>query len=246
MTLAYRPLGNRGCRSRRSRSAATCSAGRRTSARPSRCSMPSSRRGSTSSTPPMPIRCGCRGTGAASRRRCIGKWLKSRGNRDKVIIATKLGVEVVPGEQGLSRAVHAESRGALARSGSTPTTSICTSRIAMIRARPSRRRWRRTESSSRRGRCAPSVRRTSLPNVSRSRSQVSAAKGLPRYESLQPWYNLYDRAQFEEGPAPLCRRENIGVVSYFSLASGFLTGKYRSESGYRGQRARLSGEGHAE
>ena len=51
----------------------------------------------------MRIRCGCRDTRAASRRRCIGKWLKSRGNRDKVLIATKLGVEVVPGEQGLSR-----------------------------------------------------------------------------------------------------------------------------------------------
>jgi aryl-alcohol dehydrogenase-like predicted oxidoreductase len=62
--------------------------------------------------------------------------------------------------------------------------------------------------------------------------RVSAEKGLPRYESLQPWYNLYDRAMFEGPLADLCRREGLGVVSYFSLASGFLTGKYRKESDF--------------
>jgi aryl-alcohol dehydrogenase-like predicted oxidoreductase len=53
---------------------------------------------------------------------------------------------------------------------------------------------------------------------------------LPRYESLQPHYNLYERAEFEAELAPLCLRENIGVIPYFSLASGFLAGKYRSEA----------------
>ncbi len=61
---------------------------------------------------------------------------------------------------------------------------------------------------------------------------------MPRYESLQPWYNLHDRAQFEEprgaSLAELCARENIGVIRYFSLASGFLTGKYRSEKDLAG------------
>jgi aryl-alcohol dehydrogenase-like predicted oxidoreductase len=59
---------------------------------------------------------------------------------------------------------------------------------------------------------------------------VSKAKGLPRYESLQPVYNLHDRAKFEGPLAELCIREKIGVISYFGLASGFLTGKYRSEA----------------
>src|SRR5260370_33552949 len=54
--------------------------------------------------------------------------------------------------------------------------------------------------------------------------------GLPRYESLQPHYNLYERAEFEAELAPLCLREKIGVIPYFSLASGFLAGKYRSEA----------------
>jgi aryl-alcohol dehydrogenase-like predicted oxidoreductase len=61
---------------------------------------------------------------------------------------------------------------------------------------------------------------------------LAAAKGrgLPRYEVLQPEYNLADRAEFESGLAELCQREEIGVITYFSLAKGFLSGKYRTEA----------------
>ena len=69
---------------------------------------------------------------------------------------------------------------------------------------------------------------------------VSATQGLPRYETLQPWYNLYDRVSFEGPLADLCRREELGVIPYFGLASGFLTGKYRSEKDLEGS-ARGSG-----
>jgi aryl-alcohol dehydrogenase-like predicted oxidoreductase len=58
--------------------------------------------------------------------------------------------------------------------------------------------------------------------------QTSRKLGLPRYESLQPLYNLYDRAVFEAELAPLCRAENVGVLNFYALAAGFLTGKYRS------------------
>jgi aryl-alcohol dehydrogenase-like predicted oxidoreductase len=58
--------------------------------------------------------------------------------------------------------------------------------------------------------------------------RISTAHNLPRYESLQPWYNLHDRTAFEAELATLCQRESLAVISYFSLASGFLTGKYRS------------------
>lgn len=57
---------------------------------------------------------------------------------------------------------------------------------------------------------------------------VSAAEGLPRYEVVQPAYNLYDRREFEESLLPVIQRENLGAVGYFSLAAGFLTGKYNS------------------
>ena len=59
---------------------------------------------------------------------------------------------------------------------------------------------------------------------------AAKAKGLPRYAVLQPEYNLADRQGFESGLADLCKREEIGVITYFSLAKGFLTGKYRSEA----------------
>ncbi|MDX5444203.1 MAG: aldo/keto reductase, partial [Hymenobacteraceae bacterium] len=52
---------------------------------------------------------------------------------------------------------------------------------------------------------------------------------LPRYQVFQPGYNLYDRQEFEQGVAQLCQQEGLGVITYFSLASGFLTGKYRSK-----------------
>ena len=59
--------------------------------------------------------------------------------------------------------------------------------------------------------------------------EVSKQNGYPSYHCLQPLYNLYDRAPFEEGLEPLCRQAGLGVIPYYSLASGFLTGKYRSE-----------------
>ena len=58
------------------------------------------------------------------------------------------------------------------------------------------------------------------------RQQASSA--LPRYESLQPLYNLSDRKEFETEFEPICRQEKLGVINYYSLAAGFLTGKYRS------------------
>jgi aryl-alcohol dehydrogenase-like predicted oxidoreductase len=60
--------------------------------------------------------------------------------------------------------------------------------------------------------------------------QTSRRHGLPRYECLQPLYNLYDRAPYEAELEPLCRREGLGVSNFFARAKGFLTGKYRSEA----------------
>ena len=60
--------------------------------------------------------------------------------------------------------------------------------------------------------------------------RVSAEQGLPRYESLQPLYNIYERVEYEAELEAVCVRNDLGVISYFSLASGFLTGKYRSEA----------------
>jgi aryl-alcohol dehydrogenase-like predicted oxidoreductase len=161
----------------------------------------------------------------------IGKWLKSRGNRDQVLIATKLGVEVVPGEQGLSRSY-------MQRAVERSLQRLQTDYIDLYQSHRDDADTPIEETLSAYGDLIRQgkVRAIGASNFTADRLEeslrVSAEKGLPRYESLQPWYNLYDRAMFEGPLADLCRREGLGVVSYFSLASGFLTGKYRKESDF--------------
>ncbi len=164
----------------------------------------------------------------------IGNWLAKRGNRDKVLIATKLGVEMGPGEQGLSRAyIFREVERSLAR--------LKTDYIDLYQAHKDDTETPMEETFAAFADLikAGKVRVIGASNFKADRLaealKVSVKNGLPRYESLQPWYNLYDRADFEGDLADLCRRENLGVIPYFSLASGFLTGKYRSEKDLEGK-----------
>jgi aryl-alcohol dehydrogenase-like predicted oxidoreductase len=164
----------------------------------------------------------------------IGNWLAKRGGRDKVVIATKLGVEMAPGEQGLSRAyIFREVERSLAR--------LKTDYIDLYQAHKDDTETPMEETFAAFADLikAGKVRVIGASNFKANRLaealKVSAKNGLPRYESLQPWYNLYDRAEFEGDLADLCRRENLGVIPYFSLASGFLTGKYRSEKDLDGK-----------
>jgi len=164
----------------------------------------------------------------------IGNWLEKRGGRDKVLIATKVGVEMAPGETGLSKAyILREVERSLSRlktdyidlyqshrdDAETPLEETLEAYAGLIKS--------------------GKVRAIGASNYKADRLteslKVSTAKGLPRYETLQPWYNLYDRADFEGALADLCKRENIAVIPYFSLASGFLTGKYRSEKDLAGR-----------
>jgi aryl-alcohol dehydrogenase-like predicted oxidoreductase len=159
----------------------------------------------------------------------IGKWLKSRRNRAQVIIATKVGVEMSPGEQGLSRAY-------ILRAVERSLQRLNTDYIDLYQ---SHRDDPQTPLEETLGTYAELIKQGKVRTIGasnfsadrlRAALELSATQGLPRYESLQPNYNLYDRAEFEGKLAELCRREHLGVISYFSLASGFLTGKYRSEA----------------
>jgi aryl-alcohol dehydrogenase-like predicted oxidoreductase len=161
----------------------------------------------------------------------IGKWLKSRGNRDKVLIATKLGVEVVPGEQGLSRAYMQRAVERSLQRLQTDYIDLYQSHVDDPNT-PIEETLAAYDELIEQGKVRAIGASNFRPDRLEESLRVSAAKGLPRYESLQPWYNLYDRAMFEGPLADLCRREGLGVVSYFSLASGFLTGKYRKESDF--------------
>jgi aryl-alcohol dehydrogenase-like predicted oxidoreductase len=157
----------------------------------------------------------------------IGNWMKRRGNRQKVVIATKVGSEMGPGMRGLSR-VHILS------AVEDSLRRLKTDHIDLYQSHqddpvvPIQETLGAYEQLIKEGKVrAIGASNFAAKRLSRSLA-ISEEKGLPRYESLQPLYNLYDRAEFERTLAPLCREQGIGVISYYGLASGFLTGKYRS------------------
>ncbi len=170
----------------------------------------------------------------------IGEWLAARGTRNRVTIATKCGIEMGPGMKGLSRhyifsAIEASLR------------RLRTDRIDLYQAHRDDPETPLEETLSAFAELIAQgkVRVIGASNYSAARLEAAlaaAAKlGLPRFESLQPLYNLVERTDFESGLEPLCRREQISVIPYYSLASGFLTGKYRAmadtEGRTRGSRA---------
>jgi aryl-alcohol dehydrogenase-like predicted oxidoreductase len=154
----------------------------------------------------------------------IGNWLKARGGRDKVIIATKVGYDQKRG--GLARdRILAKAEDSLRRL-QTDYIDLYQSHLDDP-ATPLEETLSAYETLIRQGK----VRAIGVSNIEASRLaealRVSAGKGLPRYESLQPHYNLYERQGYEEALEQLALKEGIGVIPYYSLASGFLTGKYR-------------------
>jgi aryl-alcohol dehydrogenase-like predicted oxidoreductase len=156
----------------------------------------------------------------------IGNWLKRSGKRDKVVIATKVGNDMGEGKNVTTAYILRAAEACLKRlqvecidllqthfdNEATPVEETLAAYAQLI--------------------AQGKVRAIGASNLSLERLKASLAAskklGTPRYESLQPNYNLYDRVDFEQQYAPLCAREQIGVITYYSLAGGFLTGKYRS------------------
>jgi aryl-alcohol dehydrogenase-like predicted oxidoreductase len=159
----------------------------------------------------------------------IGKWLNRSDKRQKVIIATKVGSEMGPGKKGLSKGYILATVEDSLRRLQTDYIDLYQSHVDDADT-PLEETLEADAELIQQGK----VRAIGASNYNAKRLgealQISKKKGQPRYESLQPNYNLYERAAFEAELAPLCLRENIGVIPYFSLASGFLTGKYRSEA----------------
>lgn len=162
----------------------------------------------------------------------IGKWLKQSGKRDQVLIITKVGVDInvkkMPGEINLKKDyILDEVEESLKR------LQIDCIDIYMAHrdddSVPLEESLAAFDQLLRDGK----VRSIGASNYEADRLaqalQVSADNGFARYETLQPCYNLYDRNSYEGPLQDLCVKEDIGVVTYFSLACGFLTGKYRSE-----------------
>ena len=158
----------------------------------------------------------------------IGNWFKKSGKRDKVVIATKLGSPMGEGKQGLSKEYIVEAVEASLR-------RLQTDVIDLYQAHRDDEKTPQEETLAAFARLIDQgkVRAIGASNFTAERLQsaleVSRQNGYPEYVSLQPHYNLYDRADYETNLEPLVLKEGVGVIPYYALASGFLTGKYRSE-----------------
>lgn len=158
----------------------------------------------------------------------IGNWLKQSGKRDKVIIATKVGKPMGEGKKGLSRKY-------ITQAVEDSLKRLRTDYIDLYQSHEDDKNTSLIETLEtftdliKQGK----IRAIGASNFEGTRFrealQVSIDNGLASYECMQPEYNLYEREGYETSLEPICRERNIGVISYYSLASGFLTGKYRSE-----------------
>lgn len=159
----------------------------------------------------------------------IGNWLRKSGKRNQVIIATKVGSDMGQGKIDLTKDYIIRAAEDSLRRLQTDTIDLYQTHFD-DNTTPVEETLAAYEQLIREGK----VRYIGASNIQpgRLKDSLKAAKekGLPRYESLQPEYNLYDRDRFESELQQLCIRENLGVITYFSLAAGFLTGKYRSEA----------------
>jgi aryl-alcohol dehydrogenase-like predicted oxidoreductase len=159
----------------------------------------------------------------------IGNWLRNGGKRDKVLIATKCGMEMAPDRKGLSRA-H------IVRSVDASLKRLNTDHIDLFQSHrddpetPQEETLQTYDELIKAGKIrAIGASNFEAPRLAEA-AAISKAKGLPRYESLQPHYNLAERGLFEGALENECLKEGIGVIPYYSLASGFLSGKYRSDA----------------
>ena len=159
----------------------------------------------------------------------IGKWLKRSGNRNKVLVATKVGMEMGPDKKGLSKSY-------ILRSVEDSLKRLQTDYIDLYQSHADDPNTPLEETLGAFAQLIEQgkVRAIGASNYTAERLsqalQVSRKSGIPSYQSLQPLYNLYDRADYEATLEPVCLDNGLGVIPYFALASGFLTGKYRSES----------------
>jgi aryl-alcohol dehydrogenase-like predicted oxidoreductase len=159
----------------------------------------------------------------------IGRWLKKSGKRDKIVLATKVGMQMAPDKTGLKPAY-------IKRAVEDSLRRLQTDRIDLYQSHrddadtPLEDTLRAYDALIKQGK----VRVIGASNYTAARLQesldVSVRNGLPRYESVQPEYNLVERKIFEGDLQTLCVKEEIGCIPFFSLAAGFLTGKYRNEA----------------
>ncbi len=159
----------------------------------------------------------------------IGKWMKSRGNRDRVVVITKVGSDMGQGKKDLSAAYIAK-----AAEDSLKRLQVDAIDLYLSHWPDDTVPYDETLGAYEKLMKAGKVRNIGCSNLDAGRLEaalkVASQRKLPRYEVLQPEYNLYDRSGFDGPLRNPCMREEVGVITYYSLAMGFLSGKYRSEA----------------
>jgi len=157
----------------------------------------------------------------------IGEWLKARGNRHAMTVITKVGSPMGPGKKGLSaRYIEEEVEASLKR------LQIDVIDLYLSHWPDETTPYAETLGAYQRLIAKGKIRFCGASNLNADQLAAalaaSKANGLPRYEVLEPEYNLYDRSRFEGALSDLCVAEGVGVITYYSLAKGFLAGKYRT------------------
>ncbi|MDY0342317.1 MAG: aldo/keto reductase [Lentimicrobium sp.] len=161
----------------------------------------------------------------------IGKWMKEHGNRDRITLITKVGGSMGPGENNVSASY-------ILKEVETSLRRLQVERIDLYFTHwdDNKTPVEETLGAYQKLISAGKVRYIGASNLTPTRLKASLKASrehnLPRYEVFQPGYNLCDRSEFEEGVGPICKENGLGVITYYSLASGFLTGKYRSEQDF--------------
>jgi aryl-alcohol dehydrogenase-like predicted oxidoreductase len=159
----------------------------------------------------------------------IGKWMKSRCNRDKIVVITKVGSDMGQGRKDLSAGYIEKAVDASLKRLQIEAIDLYLSHWPDP-ATPYEETLGAYEKLLAKGK----IRYAGCSNLDagqlRAALNVASLRSLPRYEVLQPEYNLYDRSSFDGPLRDLCMAEDIGVITYFGLAKGFLSGKYRGKA----------------
>jgi aryl-alcohol dehydrogenase-like predicted oxidoreductase len=161
----------------------------------------------------------------------IGKWMKTRRNRNKVILATKVGMDMGQGKVDVSKKY-------ILKAVDDSLKRLQTDYIDLYQTHkddettPVEEALEAYSELVRQGKVRCIGASNFIPARLKAALEASEKHGWPRYETLQPLYNLYDRGAYEKELEEICVKNNISVISYYALAAGFLTGKYRSEADY--------------
>lgn len=161
----------------------------------------------------------------------IGNWLEKQGNRDKIVLATKVGSDMGDGKKGLKKDYIIQAAEASLKRLKTDYIDLYQTHFDE-ESTPVEETLEAYQQLIKDGK----VRYVGTSNMSRERIteslQAAQEHGFPLYQTLQPHYNLYEREGYESTYEPIALANKLGVITYFSLSSGFLTGKYRSEADF--------------